>query len=443
MTVFSHKLQNAILIKENFLHYLWKHKVFVIHLLQTSNNEDLQILRSGEHNLNSGPDFINAQIRIDGQLWAGNVEIHIRSSDWYLHHHEKDVNYDNVILHVVWENDIDIYRKHNAIIPTLQLKNIVSNKTIDQYQILFSKQLKWINCESLIHSVDKFTLDNWLEVLYFERLEQKSSLIYQLLQNSANDWETVLFRLLAKNFGLKVNGDAFLNLAKSLDFKIIRKEQGKLYRLEALLFGQAGLLQEEIEEPYYNKLKSEYRYLQAKYHLEPIFEGQFHFFRLRPNNFPTIRIAQFAMLYFLHKNLFIKILETNSLDKFYDLFETTTSSFWNRHYNFNSHSVKRLKKTSKPFIDLLLINTIIPIKFIYYKELGKIDEGSIIKIPLLIKSENNNIIKRFENLFTAKENMNLKIKNAFESQAFLQLKTSYCDKQRCLHCAVGNAILKK
>jgi len=443
LTVFSHKLQNAILIKENFLHYLWKHKVFVIHLLQTSNNEDLQILRSGEHNLNSGPDFINAQIRIDGQLWAGNVEIHIRSSDWYLHHHEKDVNYDNVILHVVWENDIDIYRKHNAIIPTLQLKNIVSNKTIDQYQILFSKQLKWINCESLIHSVDKFTLDNWLEVLYFERLEQKSSLIYQLLQNSANDWETVLFRLLAKNFGLKVNGDAFLNLAKSLDFKIIRKEQGKLYRLEALLFGQAGLLQEEIEEPYYNKLKSEYRYLQAKYHLEPIFEGQFHFFRLRPNNFPTIRIAQFAMLYFLHKNLFIKILETNSLDKFYDLFETTTSSFWNRHYNFNSHSVKRLKKTSKPFIDLLLINTIIPIKFIYYKELGKIDEGSIIKIPLLIKSENNNIIKRFENLFTAKENMNLKIKNAFESQAFLQLKTSYCDKQRCLHCAVGNAILKK
>ena len=417
--------------------------MFVIHLLQTSNNEDLQILRSGEHNLNSGPDFINAQIRIDGQLWAGNVEIHIRSSDWYLHHHEKDVNYDNVILHVVWENDIDIYRKHNAIIPTLQLKNIVSNKTIDQYQILFSKQLKWINCESLIHSVDKFTLDNWLEVLYFERLEQKSSLIYQLLQNSANDWETVLFRLLAKNFGLKVNGDAFLNLAKSLDFKIIRKEQGKLYRLEALLFGQAGLLQEEIEEPYYNKLKSEYRYLQAKYHLEPIFEGQFHFFRLRPNNFPTIRIAQFAMLYFLHKNLFIKILETNSLDKFYDLFETTTSSFWNRHYNFNSHSVKRLKKTSKPFIDLLLINTIIPIKFIYYKELGKIDEGSIIKIPLLIKSENNNIIKRFENLFTAKENMNLKIKNAFESQAFLQLKTSYCDKQRCLHCAVGNAILKK
>lgn len=443
MKVLSHKLQNAILIKENFLHYLWKHKVFVINQLQTSNNEDLHIFRSGEHNLNSGPDFINAKIRIDDQLWAGNVEIHIRSSDWYLHHHEKDVNYDNVILHVVWENDIDIYRKHNTVIPTLELKNIVSNKIIDQYQILFSKQLKWINCESLIHSVDKFTIDNWLEVLYFERLEQKSSLIYQLLQNSANDWETVLFQLLAKNFGLKVNGDAFLNLAKSLDFKIIRKEQSKLYSLEALLFGQAGLLQEEIEEPYYNKLKTEYRYLRAKYHLEPIFEGQFHFFRLRPNNFPTIRIAQFAMLYFLHKNLFIKILDTNSLDEFYDLFEVTTSSFWNRHYNFNSHSVKRLKKTSKPFIDLLLINTIIPIKFIYYKELGKIDEGSILKIPLLIKSENNNIIKRFEGIFSIKENKDLKITNAFESQAFLQLKTSYCNNQLCLQCAVGNAILKK
>lgn len=440
---FNHKLQNAILIKENFLHYLWKHKVFVINQLQTSNNEDLHIFRSGEHNLNSGPDFINAKIRIDDQLWAGNVEIHIRSSDWYLHHHEKDVNYDNVILHVVWENDIDIYRKHNAVIPTLELKNIISSKIIDQYQILFSKQLKWINCESLIHSVDKFTIDNWLEVLYFERLEQKSSLIYQLLENSANDWETVLFQLLAKNFGLKVNGDAFLNLAKSLDFKIIRKEQSKLYCLEALLFGQAGLLQGEIEEPYYNKLKTEYKYLQAKYHLEPIFEGQFHFFRLRPNNFPTIRIAQFAMLYFLHKNLFIKILETNSLDEFYDLFKATTSSFWDRHYNFNSNSVKRLKKTSKPFIDLLLINTIIPIKFIYYKELGKIDEGSIFKIPLLIKSENNNIIKRFESIFSIKENKDLKITNAFESQAFLQLKSSYCDKQRCLHCAVGNAILKK
>jgi len=164
---------------------------------------------------------------------------------------------------------------------------------------------------------------------------------------------------------------------------------------------------------------------------------------LRPNNFPTIRIAQFAMLYFLHKNLFIKILETNSLDEFYDLFEVTTSSFWNRHYNFNSHSVKRLKKTSKPFIDLLLINTIIPIKFIYYKELGKIDEGSILKIPLLIKSENNNIIKRFEGIFSIKENKDLKITNAFESQAFLQLKTSYCNNQLCLQCAVGNAILKK
>lgn len=431
------------MIREDFLHYLWKHKVFINEKLQTIDKVGLRILKQGEHNLNSGPDFFNAKIEIGNQLWAGNVEIHVKSSDWYLHQHERDENYHNVILHVVWENDIEIYHKNNTIIPTLELNSIVSRRILNQYQVLFSKPLRWINCENIIASIDNFTLHNWLEVLYLERLQQKSKLIQQLLLNSANDWEAVLFQLLTKNFGLKVNGDSFLNLARSIDFKIIRKEQNNLLSLEALLFGQAGFLQEELEEPYFKLLKTEYTFLRMKYQLEPLFKGQFQFFRLRPNNFPTIRLAQLASLYFLWNNLFSKIMNTESLHDFYALFDTNTSPFWKQHYSFTSNSRKRSIKISKSFTDLLLINTIIPLKFIYFKHIGLLQEESIINISKKIPSEKNNIIKKFKSFINNDRMQELKINNAFESQAFLQLKTAYCDKQRCLQCAIGNAILRK
>ncbi len=431
-----------ILIQEDFLHYLWKHKYFTINKLQATNNESIIIYGSGEHNLDSGPDFFNAKIKIGDQLWVGNVEIHVKSSDWYVHQHEKDENYDSVILHVVWENDIEVYNKNSIPIPTLELHSLVPKDLIKQYKALFSKRINWINCEKFIGSIDEFILNNWIEVLFFERLQQKSELILQLLKESKNDWESVLFKLLAKNFGLKVNGDSFFTLANSIDFKIIRKEQSKLINLEALFFGQSGFLDKEFENAYFEELKSEYRYLQSKYSLEPIFNGQIKFFRLRPNNFPTIRLAQLSMLYFTHQNLFSKIINCKNLDEVYSLFDTKTSVFWEDHYNFNSISKKRSKSLTKPFVDLLIMNTIIPLKFIYFKHIGKLNEESILSLAKQIKPEKNNIINKFEDILSKNTGVKHKINNAFESQGYLHLKTSYCNKNLCLQCAIGNTILK-
>lgn len=430
------------MIRENFLHYLWKYQFFAINKLQTTNNEIIQIYKVGEYNLNSGPDFFNAKLEIGSQLWAGNIEIHVKTSDWYIHQHEQDKNYDNVVLHVVWVHDTEVYHKNNVEIPTLELKRYVSESIISQYKKLFSKKQKWINCENYIGLLDKFVLNNWLEVLYFERLKQKSKLIFELLDKSANDWEAVLFQLLAKNFGLKVNGEAFLNLSNSFDYKIVRKERNQLVSLEALFFGQAGFLEEEKEEAYYKKLQKEYQYLQIKHHLEPLFNGQFQFFRLRPNNFPTIRLAQFAMLNCTQQNLFSKILNAKSLDDYYKIFIVKTSKFWETHYSFNSKSIKRSKVITKPFVNLLLVNTIIPLKFMYFKHIGKLDDEFSLSLIKQIPAEKNNIIHKFESLLNYNSNQKNSIINALESQAFIQLKTMHCNSQNCLNCAVGNSYLK-
>jgi len=429
-------------VQEDFLHYLWKHQFFAIKKLHTVNNESLQIYKAGQHNLNSGPDFFNAKIKIDNQIWVGNVEIHIKASDWYVHGHEQDRNYENVILHVVWNNDIEVYQNNNVCIPTLELRPYVSENIVRHYYELFSKKQKWIPCENFIGSIDKFVLNNWIEVLYFERLKQKSELILLLLNKYTYDWEAVLFQLLAKNFGLKLNGSAFLNLAQSIDYKIIKRERAKLLTLEALLFGQAGFLNIDQEDGYFSNLQKEYQYQQIKYQLDPLFHGQFQFFRLRPNNFPTIRLAQFAMLYFTEHSLFSKIMEADDINDYYNIFDVKTSIYWEHHFNFNSESTKRIKKTTKSFIHLLLINTIIPLKFIYLQHIGQLNDAYILNLIKDIPSENNSIIKKFEDLLNYNCDKKKNIHTALESQAFLQLKTAHCNLQNCLHCAVGNSYLR-
>ena len=275
-------------MQEDFIHYIWKHKKFEVSNLRTTNNEVVSIVSVGMHNQNTGPDFFNAQLKIGEQLWAGNVEIHVKSSDWFLHNHETDSNYDNVILHVVWEHDTEVFRKDNSSIPTLEIEPYVSKSALDHYEKLFSKSQKWINCEQDFPSVDDFILKSWLERLYFERLERKSETIKQLLVDSKNDWEAVLFKMLAKNFGLKVNGDAFLSMANSIDFSVLRKLQPNQTQLEALFLGQAGLLEDNIQEPYYMHLIKEYQYLKQKFKLSNNNVQPIQFFRLRPPNFPTL-----------------------------------------------------------------------------------------------------------------------------------------------------------
>jgi hypothetical protein len=422
------------LIKEDFLHYLWNLKLFKTSNLVSTTKETIQIINSGIPNSNSGPDFFNAKIKIDNQLWAGNIEIHIKSSDWFVHNHEKDLAYDNVILHVVWEDDIQIFRKDNSVIPTLVLKDYVDLEVLKSYQKLFTKKQVWINCEKEIAQIDGFILDNWLERLYLERLQSKSELILDLLKQSNNDWEAVLFKLLAKNFGLKVNGDSFLQLANSFDFSVFRKNQDKVENLEALLFGQSALLSNDFEDVYFQNLKVEYSFLKTKYKLTPIHQSELKFFRLRPNNFPTIRLSQLAKLYFTHQNLFSKLLSVAKIDNYYSLLQVSTTKYWETHYSFKTTSKQRTKKLTKSFIDLLLINTIIPLRFVYQKYIGKLDEELILQLIQQIKPEKNSIITKFNSL-------NIKTKNALKTQAFLQLKNEYCDKNKCLQCAVGTELL--
>ncbi len=426
----------SVHIRENFLHYLWKHKLFKNDNLIASTGESLQIVKVGLHNRDSGPDFFNSQIKINGQLWAGNVEIHLKSSDWYAHQHETDTAYDSVILHVVWENDAPIYSKSNVLITTLVLKNYVPATILKNYFDLFSASKELLNCENEIHNMDSFAFQNWKERLYFERLESKSVFIMQLLKESKNDWEAVLFKMLAKNFGLKVNGEAFLQMANSIEFSVIRKLRRNPKQLEALFFGQLSMLKPTVENRYYKSLKSEFTFLKNKFSLDNNLLTEAKFFRLRPNNFPTIRLSQLASFYNEHDNLFSKLMKLNNLSDIYLLFQVHASEFWDTHYSFEATSVKRKKNITKAFVDLLLVNTIIPIKLAYYNYLGIINENEIIEMINQIKPERNRIISMYAKL-------GVKAKNALDSQALLQLKNNYCISNRCLECVVGSTFMQK
>ncbi len=422
------------MIKEDFLHYLWHYKLFDFSNLRGTNKEKIQLINLGKLNTNSGPDFFNAQIKIKEQIWAGNVEIHIKSSDWYVYNHEKDIAYDNVILHVVWEYDMPVFRSDNSEITTLVLKEYIATDLWQKHQNLFTQGQKWIFCEKDINTINPFDFSNWKERLYIERLEEKTTNILELLSNSNNDWEAVLFKMLAKNFGLKVNGAAFMQMANSIDFSLVRKNQHSLQKMEALFFGQSGMLALESEAVYYQILQKEYAFLQVKHKILPIHEKEVKFFRLRPSNFPTIRLSQLASLYITHQNLFSKLIHLTSLDAYYELLNTGTSEFWKNHYTFTSTSKKRTKKLTKSFIDLLLINTIIPLQFVYQKKAGKLKVENTLSLIRQIKSEKNSIITSFSNL-------KITAQNALESQALLQLKNRYCDKQKCLQCVIGQKLL--
>ncbi|MEM6516070.1 MAG: DUF2851 family protein [Bacteroidota bacterium] len=423
-------------MREDFLHYVWKHKKFDILNLKTTQGHKIEIVSTGAHNQNSGPDFFNAQLKIDNQLWAGNVEIHIKSSDWYAHHHEIDKAYDNVILHVVFEDDAEIYRKDNSVIPTLEIKYYLNSEVVENYNRLFSKSYKWINCEANFQEVDDFIISNWLQALYFERLEQKSRIVKQLLKSSNNDWEAVLFKLLAKNFGLKVNGDAFLSIASSMDFSVVRKTNSSIIRLEAIFFGQSNLLAKQPNNDYENQLLKEYEFLKQKFQLNNVGVLPLKFFRLRPPNFPTIRLSQLANLYHRVPNLFSNIIEAKHLNEFYDLFLVGVSDFWKTHYTFEKESKPSPKVLTKSFMDLVLINTILPLKFQYAVNNGKTPDIEIIDLIQAINSEQNSIVQGFNNLKPIAD-------TALESQALLQLKAEYCDKNQCLKCAIGNSLLGK
>ena len=422
-------------MKEDFLQYLWKFQLFDRTALKTTKQEVLQIVHPGIHNRDTGPDFFNAKIRISGQLWAGNVEIHLKSSDWYLHRHEVDEKYDAVILHVVWEDDSDIFMKNNQELPPLVLNGIVSGALLRNYQKLTRTQEQWIPCESQIKEIDLFTWNSWMERLFVERLERKSKLIEGLLESSYNNWDAVLFMLLAKNFGLNKNGDAFLQLAQSISFSDLRKVAHDGESLQALLFGQAGFLQGHFDENYPNRLKQEYTYLKKKLGLKPMRNNQFQFFRMRPSNFPTVRLAQLGSLYSKSQNLFASLLQCKSALDFYIIFDIEVDEFWKTHYTLLKKSNRTHKKLTRSFIHLLIINTIIPLQFAYQKATGQRNVHGLMALLESIPPEKNTITTKFKTLGVG-------VHHAFDSQSLIELKNNYCDKKQCLRCAVGNQLLK-
>lgn len=422
-------------MREDLLHFIWKYGKLGCRELYASHGETIHIIEVGTHNMLAGPDFFNARIVIDGQLWAGTVEIHIKSSDWYAHHHERDPKYNNVILHVVWEDDIAVFRKDNTQISTLALKEYIPSGILDAYHKLFRQNKnKFINCGHEIGIVRDPIWGNWLERLYFERLERKWTLISQLLEETQNDWEKVLFILLAKNFGSRINGEAFFEMARQLDFRMVRKIRDPL-QLESVFFGMAGFLSEDIQgDDYYDCLKKEFGYLVAKFKIVDCLHQKPQFFRLRPSNFPTIRLSQLAKLYSSEQNLFDKIISTQSLGDIYQVLSASASPYWDNHFTFGKISGSSRKKLTLQFRDLLVINTVLPIKIGYSKYIGTDMSEEIIHIISAIRPENNTIISNFREL-------KVRFPSAMESQAILQLHNEYCIKNKCLQCAVGHGLL--
>lgn len=422
-------------MQEDFLHHIWQYRKFVDTQLLSAQGETLQILHPGHYLQQAGPDFFNAQLRIGNQKWAGNVEIHLKSSDWYVHHHENDPAYHNVILHVVWEHDTEVFRKDNTEIPVLELIHYVDKEFLKNYSAL-SAFKSWIYCERDLGSVDAFVFKKWQERLFFNRLERKAMPIDEMLRQNENDWEATLFQFLAKNFGLNTNGDSFFSIANSIPFSVIRKEKFEVENLEALFFGRAGLLSDEKQDVYFTDLQSRWLYLSEKYQLKSVFVEPPHFFKLRPDNFPTIRLAQLAQLYHQRDNLFSILTSTETVVEMYAVFDVRVSEYWQTHYQFDKESPKKRKTITSSFIDLLIINAIVPFLFVYAKHLGKEISETLIGFLEALAPERNAVIDKFSSF-------GITVENAMDSQTLLQLKNEYCNHKKCLQCGIGIELLKK
>lgn len=423
-------------MKEDFLHYVWKYKLFDTSNLLTTNNELITIINSGQHNTDAGPDFFNGKVVIDSTTWAGNIEIHINSSDWLAHKHQHDKAYENVVLHVVFNDDKVINDVNNNPIPTLELKNLINIDLIAKNNYLQASK-DWIACQNQINKVDKFTINTWLNRLAVERLERKSEEIQITLQQNKNDWEQTFYQYLFKYFGLKVNALPFEQLAINTPIKIAEKHN-QLISIEALYFGQAGFLEDNIEDEYYIRLQKEYHFLKAKFSLQLIDKSLWKLLRLRPANFPTIRISQLANLLNNETRLFSKILDAKSVKEIEKLFKVAASEYWSTHYQFGVEAEKSsTKKVGETLINTLIINVVVPFLFVYGKQ--KQDEKLIDKaLNFLenVKSESNAIIIKWNEL-------NVVSNNAMQSQALLELKNNYCSQKKCLNCNVGSKILQQ
>lgn len=419
--------------KEDFLHYLWKYSLFEKGNLETTDGQKVEVIVHGEYNTDSGPDFTNARIKLNDTLWAGNIEIHQRSSDWIRHGHQTDKAYDSVILHVVENDDAPIVRTCGTPVPALALR--FNNLLLDNYEHLLRSK-RWIYCEDTFDTVPSIVVNMWIERLVVERLESKTHLIVKLLEESKNDWHTAFYQLLARSFGTNVNADAFEMLAKSLPHSVLAKHKNDVTQIEALLFGQSGLLEMAEDDEYVKGLKNEYAFLKGKYKLEPIPSSSWKFMRLRPMNFPTVRIAQFARLIHVSTGLLSKVIEAGTADEVKQLFNIDVSEYWLTHYSFGKTSTHKQKHLGHSAVETILINTVVPFMFYYGKMNGQEDlQEKALQVLGSIPFEQNQITGRWVGRVPDCE-------NASRSQALIHLEKNYCAHGKCLQCAIGNSIVR-
>ncbi|RFZ89885.1 DUF2851 family protein [Mucilaginibacter conchicola] len=426
-----------MLFTEDFLHYVWQFRLFNRINLRTTEGEELEIQSVGLHNKNAGADFQNARIRIGDTTWAGNAELHLSSSDWQKHGHTTDGAYDNVILHVVYNDDLPLFRADGKRVPTLELKDRIPAELHYRYHNLVFGNQSIIPCEGSIATVDSITMQNWLTRILVERLEKRSQTVIAALQQNRGDWEETFYQFLAANFGFKVNALPFELMAKSLPQNILAKHKNNAIQIEALIFGQAGFLDGEMEDAYPKALQTEYNFLRKKYTLSPIENHLWKFLRMRPQNFPTVRLAQFAALVYQSNHLLSKVLEIKDIKEMRELFSNIrVNEYWETHYRFDKESKASSKSLGAASIDTLILNTVVLFLFSYGKHLQlQYYVSRALKMLENIPAEHNNITDDFVNL-------GLKINSAFDSQALLELKNSYCSYKKCLQCGVGIKILK-
>lgn len=420
-------------MNESFLSYLWKYR----HLnreIRTESGDQLTILHPGDQNSDSGPDFFNARIRIGSTTWAGNVEIHVQASDWFKHGHHTDFAYDHAILHVVYEADRPVFHQNGEPMQTLVIKNQFPASIYDRYRLMMQNQ-QWIPCLNQLQPSESYGFDLFAPALAVERLEYKTDGIRQLYNSCGNDWEEAFYRHLACSFGFKINSLPFELLAKSLPLKIVRQHCDNPFQMEVLLFGQAGMLDKDFFDLYGWELKQEYHFLRNKYNLVPVEESMWRFLRLRPSNFPTIRISQFAGFLCRTNAGFFNLFKDGSLNGALDLLKLPASDYWNTHYVFDKPAVLRQKIMGLQCVKLLVINGLAPFLFFYGLEKDQ---------PVLCER----VLNFLENLGGEKnvhidhwKDAGFPVGNAMQTQALLHLKQFYCDKKRCLDCRVGSRLL--
>lgn len=421
---------------EKLMQYVWKHRLWRSEDMVTNTGKKVRVVDPGLLNTDAGPDFFNAKIEIDGHMWVGNVEMHYRATDWKRHHHDSDKAYDSVILHVVAKDDAPVRRTNGELIPQLVLE--VSPQFNADYASLVGATIE-VPCATKIKQVPHLTIVEWVEGLAFERLHGKVERIHQLLESFNGSWEDVCYVTLARNFGFGINNDAFERLARRTPLRLLGKHSDSVLQIEALLFGQAGMLdaQKPGMDSYYNQLCTEYAFLSNKFQLTPMEKESWKLFRIRPQNFPYRRIAMLAQFIEGGFRMMNRILEAEGEKEMRALFEVELSGYWTKHYTFGKPNERATATLSRNSIDIILINTVAPLLYAYGELTGNYEmTDKAIKLLEDLRAENNSIVSHFVAY-------GIDCPDALTSQALVQLKREYCDARKCIYCKIGHHLLSK